>query len=783
VPPRVSLAAPVPLLCLVFVLTTAAVAGAFGSFPDGQRLGFIVAASAGAGIATTLARRRAPAAGLLIALTIGFGLWRSGAAFGSQSQPWDAAPTERIRAIAAVEDVAEQGSRAAVTVRLEQILAPEGIVPPTGKVRLTTRAMSAIEAGDRIEISGRIDPVRPADRSGEGLLRRGIVAVMAYPNIIPNGHVAQSPVDQGLRTARAAIERAIDAALPEPEASLLAGLLVGSDQGAPEGFRQALVASGTTHIVVVSGYNITLVAGVLAAVVRSRAAWSLATPLLGLWLFALLAGGGAPTLRAAIMATAYLLVRWTGRAADALLALALAATMMIAIDPTLVTDLSFQLSSLATLGLITLQPRVVVLLRWLPAWIRDPLACTLAAELVTLPIIAQTFHQVSVVSPISNILVAPLIPLATIAGAIGAALILLSPFTSSLVGPLLMLPCGAIVGIIEGAAQLPSPTAPVGEISGTAIALYGLGLLAWAAGPTPEGRDLWNWARSTPAMRSALLAVSAAGTVAGIAAWSQTTTAPGPMVVTVLDVGQGDAVFARTPRGKTILIDGGPNPSALLNGVGRRMGIAEHTLSIAALTRADAEHLPGLVAGIERYPAELYLSPADLGVSSLGARWRTLASTGRAITVDRAMTLAIEPDVILDVYPTTALPAGSGPDGAPLRTLLARLRYGSVGVLIAPTATSTEIIQAAAAGWPVESSVLVVPRHGVADAVDPGLLAAVRPSMAVISVAARNRLDAPARSTLDTLRDINVFRTDLHGDVEIRTDGSTLSVYAEHGIR
>jgi competence protein ComEC len=255
------------------------------------------------------------------------------------------------------------------------------------------------------------------------------------------------------------------------------------------------------------------------------------------------------------------------------------------------------------------------------------------------------------------------------------------------------------------------------------------------------------------------------------------------MVVTVLDVGQGDAVFARTPRGKTILIDGGPNPAALLNGVGRRMGVAERMLSVAALTRADAEHLPGLVAGVERYPAELYLSPADLGVSSLGARWRSLAVTGRAITVDRALTLTIEPDVTLEVYPTTALPAGSGPDGAPLRTLAVRLQYGSVSVLIAPTATSTEILQAAAAGWPVESSVLLVPRHGVADAIDPGLLAAVRPSVAVISVAARNRLDAPARSTLDVLRDLTVFRTDLHSSVEIRTDGSTLSVYPEHGIR
>src|SRR5262249_26184775 len=130
-----------------------------------------------------------------------------------------------------------------------------------------------------------------------------------------------------------------------------------------------------------------LVAAALAFVVRSNRIGRVVVPLVGVWIFTLIAGANAPAVRAALMATIALLAIATGRGVDALGALALAATGMLLVDPLLVSDLGFQLSILATLGLIALQPRIAPLLGWLPRPLREPASSTFAAQLATIPLL------------------------------------------------------------------------------------------------------------------------------------------------------------------------------------------------------------------------------------------------------------------------------------------------------------------------------------------------------------------------------------------------------------
>jgi competence protein ComEC len=472
------------------------------------------------------------------------------------------------------------------------------------------------------------------------------------------------------------------------------------------------------------------------------------------------------------MATVALLALSTGRGADALGALALAAAAMLLVDPRLVYDLGFQLSALATLGLITLQPRVAGLLSRLPNALREPTSTTIAAQLATLPLLAGTFHQVSVVAPISNLLAAPVIPLITIAGAIGIAIVALAPVLTGAVAVVLAIPLTYLLQVIERTAALPGAVAPVGEVHPAASLLFGGALLAWAAAATPEGADWMKRLRSSRFLRP-LTAGAGVLCAAGVAASTGLGSAAPPLVVSVLDVGQGDGVFVRTPSGRTILIDGGPNPTSLLPQLGRRMGVIEHNLSVAILTAPEGDAVPGAVGAAERYTPALMVSPPERSPSALYQRWEALAAGVERLTLQTGTSIQLEPTVSIDLIPTDPLP-GLTATGTPQRTIVARIVYGEIAVLVAPAVTADAARALARAGWELRSDALVVPRHGARDGIDPPLVEALRPRLAVIPVGAGNRQNLPARETLEALRDVETYRTDLNGSVELRTDGKAI---------
>jgi competence protein ComEC len=493
-------------------------------------------------------------------------------------------------------------------------------------------------------------------------------------------------------------------------------------------------------------------------------------PLGGVVVFTLLAGGTAPSVRAAIMASVALLAGSTGRGGDALLALSLAASAMVIHDPKLIVDLSFQLSALATLGLIALTPRVAALLRRMPAFVREPLAATTAAQLATAPLLLITFYQASLVAPVTNVLVAPLVPLATIGGALGVALVALLPPLAGLAGALLLVPTGPMVAIAETAATMPSALIAVGAIPTALLILYAVGLLGWAVIPTPEGQRFVGAMRSSRLPSLAAAGVAAAAVFALLAAPSLAEPRP-TLTVSVLDVGDGDAVFVRTPGGQTMLIDGGPNPSALLTEVGRRMGPLERSLTMAVLTGADQARLAGAVAAAERYPVGLAIGPSERSPSALAQRW-SAAGTGRVAFAEEALTIDLEPGLRVETLPTTAVPLTQA--NPPLqRTLAVRITYGEVTVLVAPSLTPEAARGLLAAGGVLGADALVVPRHGDARGLDAAALAAIDPSVAIIPVGPRNR-SLPSSEVLALLGDIPTFRTDRHGSIELRTDGTRL---------
>ncbi|HLB12630.1 MAG TPA: ComEC/Rec2 family competence protein [Dehalococcoidia bacterium] len=276
------------------------------------------------------------------------------------------------------------------------------------------------------------------------LARQGVYSVLFYPR------VEVLPEKKGfapwgwLLEFKERLARNLAQSLPEPQAALAQGILLGLRASIPPELMEAFNRSGTTHIIVISGHNLTLLAGYLMRagqplMGRRRALW---LSLLGISVYALLVGAQPPVVRAAIMAAIFILGAYLGRQRQALIGLALAAAAMTALQPPLLWDVSFQLSFAATAGLIFLSPVLQEALGKLwPApsggpkglafkanrYLIEVLAVTLAATLAVLPLLLVNFQRLSLVAPLANLLVLPSLPGIMLSGALTAGLGFLAP--------------------------------------------------------------------------------------------------------------------------------------------------------------------------------------------------------------------------------------------------------------------------------------------------------------------------------------------------------------------
>jgi len=219
----------------------------------------------------------------------------------------------------------------------------------------------------------------------------------------------------------------INQVLPEPQSSFLAGLLIGAKRAIPDDLQSYFNKTGTTHIVAVSGYNVTIIAVFLMLIFqnlglgRKKTFWVILAFLL---VFVILTGLQSSCIRAAIMAAVVLLANYLGRLNKIKNVLALTIVLMLILNPKiLIYDLGFQLSFLATLGLVYLNPVLSNLLRiekikngFLKLILGDYLLTTVSAIILTQPIIMFTYGKISLIAPIANILILPFVPLAMFLG-------------------------------------------------------------------------------------------------------------------------------------------------------------------------------------------------------------------------------------------------------------------------------------------------------------------------------------------------------------------------------
>ncbi|MFV1917002.1 MAG: ComEC/Rec2 family competence protein, partial [Patescibacteria group bacterium] len=307
--------------------------------------------------------------------------------------------------------------------------------------------------GDRVRITTRLasEPIRY--KNSQGVAIAGLKTYLPkYPEVyygdrvIIEGVVAdgelKDPVlvfsEEGaglLYKFRKRLVRIYSNSLPEPHASLVAGVTLGSKQSIPPDFWEALKYSGTAHVVVASGMNVTLVAGFLVNLLvlffsRRRA---VLLALMGIWVYALVSGFDAPIIRAAIMGSIGFTGIVLGRVNDAWRGLFLSALVMLVVKPEWVADLGFILSFVATASLMLFEKRVERRFSFLPRVVREDFSTSLSAQIGVAPILWATFGQFNLLSPVINALVLWTIAPITIIGIVGGITALVVPFLGRLI--------------------------------------------------------------------------------------------------------------------------------------------------------------------------------------------------------------------------------------------------------------------------------------------------------------------------------------------------------------
>ncbi|OGY41360.1 MAG: hypothetical protein A2Y67_01325 [Candidatus Buchananbacteria bacterium RBG_13_39_9] len=337
----------------------------------------------------------------------------------------------------------------------------------TGKVLVTNYLFPEYNYGDKLEIVCYLQkPEKINDFAYDNYLARYDIYALCYqPKIILLDNERGNFILAGIYKIKNYFVSRLNQVLPEPQASFLAGLLIGAKKSIPADLQAVFNQTGTTHIVAVSGFNVTIIAVFLLLLAqnlglgRKKAFWLIVVFLI---IFLILTGLQSSIIRATIMGGLVLLAGYLGRLSKIRNALALTAVIMLLINPKiLVFDLGFQLSFLATLGLVYLNPVLTQTLKIKNLKLKiarvifgDYLLTTLSAIIITTPLILYNFGKISLIAPIANILILPFIPLAMLLGFITGILAMIWAGLGWVAGWSVWLVLTYIIWVLEKLASL-----------------------------------------------------------------------------------------------------------------------------------------------------------------------------------------------------------------------------------------------------------------------------------------------------------------------------------------
>ena len=307
----------------------------------------------------------------------------------------------------------------------------------SGKILVTTSRYPEYQYGDKLKITGKLEEPKefaaskeaslaPSGREGFNyknyLLKDEILAQIYFPKIELVEKNQGNFLKKILISFRQKLEESLNKVLPLPQSAILEALLFGKEENISKQWKEKLNLTGTRHIAAVSGMNITIISNLIFGFLLWLGLWRHQAFYLSIILiifYILMIGAPASAIRAGIMGLLFLIAQHFGRLSSASRVIIFAATLMLWQNPLILRwDIGFQLSFLATLGMINLQSILSEKLKKVPDvfQLRNNLSSTLAAQIFVFPILIYNFGQISIISPLTNIFILPLIPIITILG-------------------------------------------------------------------------------------------------------------------------------------------------------------------------------------------------------------------------------------------------------------------------------------------------------------------------------------------------------------------------------
>ncbi|MBI2669708.1 MAG: ComEC family competence protein [Candidatus Yanofskybacteria bacterium] len=358
------------------------------------------------------------------------------------------------------------GSKQRLVFYAKQLDATPYVIKTDERVSVTTELYPRYHYGDIVKIYGNVRlPENFNDFDYRAYLAKdSIYTTLFYPEIIITDNLgvqllskyeyAKIAIFRKIFAFKGAFESSIARSIAEPNASFIGGILLGSRSQIPQDIKDAFARTSMTHILAISGYNITIIAWLISAFSllffrRPTAFWF---SLLGVALFTILTGAQASVVRAAIMGMLVLFAYREGRLSNTGNAIILAGTVMILINPLILRhDIGFQLSFAATLGLIYLVPAIEKYFAKVPEYfkLRETMTMTVSAQIFVLPLLIFYFKNLSLVSLPANIIVLPTIPFAMLLGFISGLAGMFVPFLGQLAGYFAWLLTAVQLGVIK----------------------------------------------------------------------------------------------------------------------------------------------------------------------------------------------------------------------------------------------------------------------------------------------------------------------------------------------
>jgi competence protein ComEC len=673
----------------------------------------------------------------------------------------------------------------------------------SGMALLTMPRYPAYHYGDVLLVKGKMETPPQLDGFDyqSYLAHQEIYSLMRYPRVevLETGQGAKPLA--WIYSLRDRFSQTLARVLPEPQASLAQGIILGIRTNIPASLEDDFVRSGTAHILAISGINLTIVAGILV----SLGIWAFGrrrytyiwVALSIIWLYTLLTGLHPPALRAAIMVSLFLTADFLGRQRSGIIALFLAAAVMVGINPQVLWDASFQMSFVAMAGLIFICPPLQSLGRkavtatvgeegTLPRVanvLTDSFSVSLGAVLAVWPLTAYYFGVISWVGPLATFLALPVLPAIIVTGVLAGIFGLVLIPLGQAISWLTWLFLSYTMVVVKVFAAIPSSSIETSTLEVSLLVIYYavLVLALWANSQRKRLAELMSKAADFMAGLPMKWVIPCLLVIATLV-WLAVAAMPDDRLqVSFLNVGQGDAILIQKGT-QQILVDGGPSPQAIGLELGKKMPFWDRTIDLVVLTHPQADHLTGLVEVLKRYKVRQVLYPDLEYESPLYNEWLSLIETRdiKCTLAQAGQRIDFGSEVAIEVLnPQTPLLTGTASD-TNTNSVVLRITVGRVSFLLTADIgqeVERELITRRA---DLNSTVLKVAHHGSDTSTSPEFLAVVIPRIAVISVGQDNTFGLPSQEIVgrleETLEPENVYRTDEDGTIEFITDGERLWV-------